>query len=324
MKSLIKMLILFFTLVAFYCCCKDENGNPVSNTDWERINSPNGYKHLSDVEFLNNDFGVICGSDGTVQKTVNGGSEWQAVNFGTLYGYRKVFILNEKEFFISNSGLYNTMNGGLSYTEIGNLSSWESGIFCIHFFDSDNGLIYQSGRVSITSDGGQNWEEVYQGGFCDKMQFISDSVGYISGGATWDGMSYGEMHKTVDRGNSWTNIGTNPEVYNWEIMAMYFINKDTGFIANYNKEVYLTHNGGITWTKLSDNLPRYLVDMVFLSQDEGYGISWYGGILKTNDGGITWTWDLKDESITLASIAKTPDNKKIIAVGSNGVILRRE
>lgn len=322
MKRYINWFIILLILGAVGCC-KDENGKPNHTPKWKRIDSPNGYKNLSDVKFLNNDFGVICGSDGTVLKTENGGLEWQAVDFGTVYGYRKVFILNEKEFFISNSRLYKTINGGLSYTEIGNLSSLESGIFCIHFFDSDNGLIYQSGRVFRTSDGGQSWEEVYQGGFSDKMQFISDSIGYISGGASWDGMSSGELHKTVDWGTTWTNMGTTPAVYSWEIMAMYFINKDTGFIANYNKEVYITQDGGSTWAMRCDILPHYILDMVFLSADEGYGAGDWG-ILKTTDGGIIWDWDYKDEAITLVSIAKTPDNKKIIAVGSNGVILKRE
>ncbi len=323
MKRYINLFIILLVGVVFNCCCKDENGKPDPTPSWKRVSSPNGYKHLRDIEFLNNEFGVICGSDGTVLKTENGGSKWQAVNSGTVYSYFKLFILDENEFFIAKTGLYKTINGGFSYVEIGNLSSFESTIFGIHFFDSSNGLIYQSGWVSKTSDGGQTWEDVYQGGFCDKMQFPTDSVGYISGGATWDGMSYGELHKTVDRGNSWTNLGSAPEIFDWEIRAMYFISKDTGFIANHNREVYMTQDGGITWAKRCGDLPHYILDMVFLSKNEGYGAG-YWGILKTLDGGISWAWDYKDETITLLSIAKTPDNKKIIAVGGDGVILRRE
>lgn len=318
MKS--PILLCIFLMVAF--SCSDCDDDPIRPVGWEKIIS-HTYNDLSCVEFYNNDFGVICGGRGILLKTENEGKDWIPLNVGVNASFMSAFVLNENEFYTARIGLYKTNNGGSSFAELGNLSSFGATIFCIHFFDSSNGLIYQSGRVSRTSDGGQNWEEVYQGGFCNKMQFISDSVGYISGGATWDGMSYGLMHKTVDRGSSWTNLGTTPEVYSYEIMAMYFISKDTGFIANYNREVYVTQDGGITWAKRCGDLPHLILDMVFLSKNEGYGAG-YWGILKTIDGGITWTWDYKDESITLVSIAKTPDNKKIIAVGSNGVILRRE
>ncbi|NOQ28282.1 MAG: hypothetical protein GQ564_23205, partial [Bacteroidales bacterium] len=309
-------------IISFVCCSEDNNTPDPIPAGWERSTSPTGYKSLTDIEFYNNDFGVICGADGAVLKTENGGLDWQILNVGVSYSFMKVFILNENEFFISRHGLYKTNNGGRNFIEIGDLSSFGATIFEIHFFDSDNGLIYKSGRVFKTNDGGQNWEEVYEGGFCDKMQFVSDKIGYLAGGASWDGMSYGELHKTIDGGNNWTNLGMTEEIYNWEIMAMNFISEDTGFIANFNREIYITQDGGITWDKRCDKLPHFINDIIFLSKEEGYGAA-YWGILKTTDGGITWNWDYKNESFVLVSIAKTPDNK-IVAVGNGGVILRKE
>ncbi|NOQ28226.1 MAG: hypothetical protein GQ564_22920 [Bacteroidales bacterium] len=319
MKKLTVFLIII--LLSFACSDNDNTPDPIP-AGWERITSPTGYKSLTDIEFLNKDFGVISGIEGTVLKTENGGLEWQAVNYGNNYVSYKVFVLNENEFYLGRTGLYKTNNGGLSYTEIGNLSSFGATIFGINFFDTKNGLICKGGRVFKTNDGGLNWEEVYNGGFCDKMQFSSNNVGYISGGASWDGMSYGILHKTIDGGNTWTDIGDIKEVYEWEIMSMDFITNDIGYITNFNKEFFITQDGGVSWYLLSNSLPRIFKGIVFLSQYEGYGLS-SSSIFKTIDGGISWKEDYTNSSFTFSAITKTPD-EKIFVVGNGGVILRKE
>lgn len=234
-----------------------------------------------------------------------------------------VFVLNENEFFTGRGCVYKTSNGGNSFTELGNESIFGSNISGIHFFDSDNGLVSAASWIYKTTDAGKNWEAIYEKGFAHRMQFVTDSVGYIYGGVTWDYTFYGELHKTENRGDSWTSLGTTPEVYNWEILAMYFINKDTGYIANYNRELYVTHDGGHSWTKRGEKLSSFIYDMVFLSENEGYGVG-YPGIYKTIDGGETWSLDYENNSIILGSIAKTPDNKRVVAVGSDGAILLRK
>lgn len=318
MSHSIKLFIAILVVVSFACCKDDDKLKPLV---WEKIES-HTQNNLTDIDFFNNDFGVICGGFGTVLKTENGGEDWIPLNIGIKYSLMKVFILNENEFFISRTGLYKTSNGGDFFTEVGDLSSFGATIFEIYFFDTYNGLIYKSGRVFKTNDGGLNWEEVYEGGFCNKMQFNSDNIGYISGGASWDGMSYGELHKTVDGGNAWTDLGNTKEVYEWEIMAMYFINDDTGYITNLNKEFYITQNGGVSWNLLSDSLPRVFKEIVFLSQDEGYGLS-SRSIFKTIDGGISWKDEYTDSSMVFSSITATPDGKLFVA-GSSGIILRKE
>jgi photosystem II stability/assembly factor-like uncharacterized protein len=313
------IIIILLLLTCSYC---SEDNNITKTKEWEVIYCPTNYG-LTDIEFFNNDFGIICGSLGTLLKTENGGIDWIPLSTGVNSSFMKVFILNEDEFFTSRLGLYKTNNGGSNFSELGDFSNYFGSIFEIHFFNSEDGLIYKDGLVIKTNNGGVNWDTVYyDGGYIDKMQFVSKNIGFIAGGATYDDISYGELHKTVNGGDSWTDIGMSIEIKNWDITGMYFISEVVGFITNYNRELYITKDGGTTWNLICDNLPDILWDMVFLTQDEGYGMG-HKAIHKTTDGGITWIKDYKDSTLTFSSITKTPD-EKIFIVGNQGIILKKE
>ncbi|NOQ27878.1 MAG: hypothetical protein GQ564_21155, partial [Bacteroidales bacterium] len=47
-------------IISFVCCSEDNNTPDPIPAGWERSTSPTGYKSLTDIEFLNKDFGVIC------------------------------------------------------------------------------------------------------------------------------------------------------------------------------------------------------------------------------------------------------------------------
>jgi photosystem II stability/assembly factor-like uncharacterized protein len=319
MRPFPTFLILVFLLIQFTSCDRDEDNKPDPVPEWERF-QVFPHANLSEVEFYSKDFGVACGCCGAIFVTENGGLDWESHKKGE-FCLRSVFILNENTFFTGSDCVYKFSNGGSSFSILGS-GTLKSTITGIHFFDSNNGLVAVGSSIFKTADGGKNWDQVSDLRSAIYLQFISDSIGYAYGGFTLEGIFYGELYKTENQGNNWINLSNTSEVADWEILAMYFLNKDTGYIANYNHEVYYTWNGGITWTMRSDSLPTNIYDMVFVSENEGYGVGFPDlGILKTTDGGITWSWDYKVGTTYFGSIAKTPDNKKVIAVGSNSVIV---
>lgn len=318
MKPYITLLVLLFPVIVFTGGCNDEIEKPAPVPQWERtdvyIKEP--YVHLTDIDFFSNDFGVICGSSGTIIITENGGNDWQVHHVPFSGVLLCVSVLIEDVFYTGSSILYK------NFFELVN-ASFGPAITGIHFFDSETGLIIKGDYIYKTTDGGKSWDEENYLRSSRSLQFIADSVGYIYGGFTLEGVNYGVLYKTENRGNNWIDLSTQ-EVSDWEILAMHFINKDTGFIANYNREFYTTHDGGITWIKRGEILPSKIFDMVFLSKNVGYGIGYpENGILKTTDGGTTWSWDYKNDFISVSAIAKTPDNKKLVAVGRDHVILMK-
>jgi photosystem II stability/assembly factor-like uncharacterized protein len=64
--------------------------------------------------------------------------------------------------------------------------------------------------------------------------------------------------------------------------------------------------------------------MHFFNENEGYLISG-NSIYKSNDAGSSWNIEYEHEDMNnyLLSITSTP-NKKLYAVGNNGIILKRD
>src|SRR5205823_4756855 len=69
-----------------------------------------------------------------------------------------------------------------------------------------------------------------------KVFFVNDTVGYITD-------NYGFVHKTMNGGNSWSNISQTAGVAD-----LFFFNKDTGFTVG--QGIFKTVNGGTSWTTI--------------------------------------------------------------------------
>ncbi|MBI4647547.1 MAG: T9SS type A sorting domain-containing protein [Bacteroidia bacterium] len=97
----------------------------------------------------------------------------------------------------------------------------------------------------------------------------------------------------------WTqlNSGINNAVH---FNSVFFLNKDTGFIAVYhiaspfNRVILKTKNGGDTWEVQTLNFLSVCFAIFFSNNDTGYALGYKTGwepplvVLKTNDGGNNW------------------------------------
>jgi len=337
-KLLNKNLLILLVLVCFACdknddedVCTKTNSDFVSVSGWLQLESSTS-KNLTDVSFINDDFGLISGGVVTPLKTSSGGLCWEELDvlrdeYGTSL-FSEFFILNENEFFASGKGLYKTTDGGKTFKEIETASVWGgSNTFDMHFFNENRGIICKSGtNLYKTEDGGQTWVNIYpQYGSAQKLQFVTPTVGYLSGGSQFENVNFGELHKTVDGGNTWFKIESEPNITRAAIRTMYFINENLGYFVNSLREFYVTQNGCLTW-ELRTTIDDTILDMVFVDESLGYVV---GGrsVYKTEDGGVSWTEDYKstigEGDLVLISITKTP-NGSIFVVGDDGIILKKE
>jgi len=329
---------MLFIIACFACdkgddedSCTKTSNDFINVSGWLKLESPDlGF--LSDVSFLNDDFGLISNSYGRFYKTNSGGFCWEELKEledefgGSLFS--KFFILNENEIFTSRTGFYKTTDGGETFKEIETNDVWGgSSTFDMHFFNENRGILCKSGiNLYKTENGGQTWVNIYpQYGSAQKFQFVSNAIGYLYGGSNFENVNFGEIHKTIDGGETWFKINSEPNIARAAIRSLYFINENLGYFINTLKEFYVTQNGGLTWTLRTSSFDDdYIFDMVFVNEVLGYVIG-KDSIFKTEDGGVTWTEDYKssDASTILNAITKTP-NGSIFVVGKNGTLLKKE
>jgi len=154
-------------------------------------------------------------------------------------------------------GFYNTTNWKFS-----NPKPFGFTVLDVDFFDNSNVIAVGSdGGIGKSADGGSTWAYgaftffnaaglIVKPAFAD-VHYITATVGYAVG-------SQGCMAKTTDGGANW-NLVTTPLLANAKsINAVWFLNKDTGYIGGqFNNtpdslpKLYVTKNGGTTWDSIA-------------------------------------------------------------------------
>jgi len=131
----------------------------------------------------------------------------------------------------------------------------------VQFYDNNVGVaVGSNGGIATTKDGGTKWSYgpftftspaglKTTGNFSD-VHFGSATNVYAVG-------SNGLMAKSTDAGKNWTFVNTPLYTGAKNINAVWFINKDTGYIAGqFNTpdslpKIYVTKNGGSTWDSMA-------------------------------------------------------------------------
>jgi photosystem II stability/assembly factor-like uncharacterized protein len=107
--------------------------------------------------------------------------------------------------------------------------------------------------------------------------FFNSHTGFIVG-------DDGNIVKTEDAGQSWTNIYSGVVEDLWDIE---FINSETGFVVGDFGRILKTMDGGVTWRKTDSGTQEDIYSIAFLDESDG----WVGtetGMRYTTDGGESW------------------------------------
>jgi len=106
----------------------------------------------------------------------------------------------------------------------------------------------------------------------------------------------GFIYTTFDGGESWL---TSPR-YNVYLRAIEYISPEVGFAGSLQHSFFMTQDGGVTWTDITDRLPgeeTIVCGLGHFGDQNVYAVGNYGGpaiFFKSEDGGETWSRNVLD------------------------------
>jgi len=315
-----RLSVLLLLLVLFYgfsqSAAAQTWGQQTSNYD----------SALTNVYFVNQNIGYVCGYSGTILKTVNGGTNWVKQNSGVDTSLAVIQFIDENIGYASggwstNCTLLKTINGGDTWTNIS--PSFPGTAGGMWFVSADTGFyahansLYGSSVISKTTNGGASWNEVYSGtGWISYFYFTDSRNGYAT-------VNNGSVLKTTDGGQNWTSLSLGASLWG---SGIYFFNKDTGLVGGQpygtsTASIYKTVNGGTSWQPIS--AANRFFKIFFADSNNGYALSvdvtGAGQMIKSTDRGAHWLDETTPRS-NLRGIYFLNTNLGY-AVGDSGVIL---
>jgi|GEM_PF-2299678 len=285
MKNIIK-------LSTFFCLLSIASSSIAQFENWYSIQSGTN-TDLWGVSAPTQDVVYICGSDGLIKKSINGGVNWSTLNSGVNLALFNIYFFDaDKGLVIGNNGtMLRTINGGQSW-----ISVTPSGLPAnfhfrgIAFVDSNigyasGGVSGLSGKIYKTTNGGVSWTALSLSSpdVIGSLRFLSSQIGFAS---NYDG----DVYKTINGGNSWTLVPTGLGVLMFELD---FSDNDNGLVIGSGGTIIKTTNGGNLWSTIDGGVTDYLSSVKFYDGNNAFVV---GGdvdensatILATDDGGLTW------------------------------------
>lgn len=242
----------------------------------------------------------ICGNEGLILHTRDGGLKWETQNSGTREQIWGIAFTDDLHGHAcgANGLLLRTADGGKTWEQrpsgINNL------FYSIYFIDGQKGFASGSNVLMRTDDGGENWYKVTNFPFSPpadwirRIVFADDRTGYACA-------DIGRIYKTTDGGDSWTRLESGVQE---ALMDLDFADAEVGVAVGFNGTILRTVNGGSSWEQMQSPLgAEHLFSVDLISKNLGFIATHQGRILK-ND--------------LLATAVSDPDSDQQVRVYSRG------
>lgn len=307
---------------------------------WEPVNVPEDLQ-LTSVHFVSPDEGWVAGgkdvmNGGVIYHTKDGGKTWELQvgdpqSSDRAFGHLR-FVDATHGFAVQSS----TGNTHKLYSTSDGQTWFPNGTVPEHRYDytftsPTTGFVADWARNIIrTTDGGKKWQPVYRcrikaeiNGlmrdaecYFHSIHFPNPNVGYAIGPLPDKGGNL--LAKTEDGGATWTGWVVLPGESSHE-GALWFLDADNGVLRSYEGKMFLTADGGKTWTGVSGQ-GEAKSGIAFADGGVGWMMR-YRKMTYTSNGGKSWL------SREIAFPAMVTDAMLVArdcgyAVGDHGMVYR--
>ena len=268
--------------------------------------------------------GVALSSEDQNLRTTDGGLTWTPIP-GLTAQLREMEWVSPTVGFAGGSGaLFKTLDGGATFTLKSGYPTCPY-IWGMAFKDGNVGIAgggFSGGANGMfkTTNGGTTWTRKYTGD-CNTILHMGGTewlsidrkvvIRSTNDGETWlpigfcelglaqmvkvgtsgrlAGVSvYGAVSISDNNGASWTTtllpIG-NVGVGEWDI---HFADSYSGIVTGQGGTIYLTHDGGLSWQRLTSGFAAGIKDLKMFDANLGVAVADFGYILQTANGGGFW------------------------------------
>jgi gliding motility-associated-like protein len=260
--------------------------NPaIGNSPWKYVVPYQHGFNLNDMSFIDNKTGLAVGSNGAIARTTDSGRNWQYIPFKFVNPANAVVLANFSDvqfvtptvaYAVGLSGvMIKSMDGGLTWSQVTTpLTPFSKNINGLHFLNKDTGYIggaalnttnttniNDAPKVYFTKNGGATWDSLvtpfrpqqnavtlsgFNSGEIQRIVFVNDSVGYISGSCGQASPNYSailwkfekgilkdySLHRTKFGVSITTGTGSNPTQGTQTYKGLVGVNDSTVIVSS--------------------------------------------------------------------------------------------
>ncbi|MBI5215445.1 MAG: hypothetical protein HY960_06790 [Ignavibacteriae bacterium] len=270
-----------------------QNGTVLRTTnggdEWIQVAS-NTANVLYGVSFANATTGVAVGAQGTILRTTDAGATWSAQTFGGANYHFK----------------------GVDFAPLNT-------VYAVGFYTSQTTNV-RWGIILRSVDGGLNWSRSFEEQRYDfeSVSFAGVNIGTVVGGYVQNG---GEaIFHTTNGGQIWVNQS---DTMNSKLLAVHFLDVNTGTAVGIQGTIKRTLNGGGTWTDQVVSILKSFRNVAFADALRGMVVGDDGALYRTTDGGASWISRPTGYTKHFDGLHLQDANTQTIA-GADGLIIRTD
>jgi photosystem II stability/assembly factor-like uncharacterized protein len=281
MKKLILLISVFFLTQGL-----------IAQTDWETNHTFTPGQTLKDIITISPTtiYGISALYSGTalnVKKTTDNGDSWIEQYTGhTSMNYYELASPDSVDIFaVANEGIIIHNSGGETWSTIA--SGTTEHLRTIAFVNGTVGFIGgDGGTILKTTNGGATWVDLDAtldapySPLC--LEMINETHGFLGG--------HSFLQATFDGGVNWTFVdGFAPGDGTFAFREIQFINNNLAFACGDQGAIWISEDGGITWTLQATGTTESIQDIRMIDANIGFACGFNGVAIKTENGGDTWT-----------------------------------
>lgn len=298
------------------------------------------YYSIISLKFFDANNGIIFKNINGIGKTSDGGNTWKFVNNNSVEKNKNGYLtgsswLNNGYGWIvfENGNLIKTTDFGTNWTE----KVLDRSINDVYFINQNTGYLALKGLINTstnegaiykTTDGGNTWYSV--GTFPRPVKsifFLNEQFGWAttySSTSGWDKI----ILKTINGGQTWSQTLFNLPNSGSDMVDIYFIDANNGFIMTLFGKLLRTTDGGLSWQEqnifnIQSNINSYS-KIDFVNSLVGFINLQNKKIAKTINGGNSWNiYDIQNDFPSQGVFAEIDAlNENSVFVGGISGILK--